>query len=260
LSVFGDCISNRLCPSQPDVRSYLEAVVTELSSNYHLAAIELEAVHFPCGIITSPREKECFPLGPLDDGLMLWCFCAACRQRATDAGVDVKHVEAAVKDRLLRSLRLERSPDPSLESQVSTNEWLAAYSGVRTATVTSLIRALRSASHKHLYFHDAPPPAYSGFDWSAAFAYCDAAIVRADRGFPAYYQDALKNVKEKLRIHGTLRCYPSALEDGPAVVAAVHRAVQSGISGVGFKTFGVAPEPCLDWVRQAIRYARREAP
>ena len=47
--------------------------------------------------------------------------------------------------------------------------------------------------------------------------------------------------------------------DDPALVAAVHESVQAGHSEIGFYADGLLPASCLDWVRQAIRYARRES-
>lgn len=54
-------------------------------------------------------------------------------------------------------------------------------------------------------------------------------------------------------------CWPPMCKDGPALVSAVHEASQAGCLAVGFAHYGAAPLASLEWIRQAVRYARREA-
>jgi hypothetical protein len=161
-----------------------------------------------------------------------------------------------------RMFRLERPAYSSIEEALEADEHLASYFKMRCEAVTSLLASLRRQTDVRLLVHWDSMACFSGADIASLSEHCDGFVATAaDYGSPAWSQRVDRLVQATGttgRIDLGLACCPPRLGDGPALVAATHRAAQSGYAGVGFCNYGLAPEPCLDWVRQAIRFARRE--
>jgi hypothetical protein len=129
------------------------------------------------------------------------------------------------------------------------------YLNLRPATITSLIQLIRSRSPATLRYHLDPTQGTVGV---GAARECGAWVQRWG-GF-----DTAKELLLAGDIGAPSNCdvliplSRATIKDGPSLVALVHQLSQIGIAGIGFDSYGLTPEPCLDWVRQAVRYARRE--
>ena len=265
VDVFGDSVSTWLCPSNPDVREYLVALVRDLGAHYAVDALELEAAHFghgghahrhlTCGVL--PNEAQRTVLG--------WGFCASCRQRARRNGIDADAVAAKTQGLLAAMYRLEPTPTDSAAALIAADEALLAYHRMRVETVASLVELARSRTEARLVvrFPDmALNPYDTGVDPVAVRKHCDALSLP----LPAPADPPAQRVLEKIvaamggpgAAEVTMDCHPPRFQDGPTLVAEVKRLAAQGYAAIGFSNYGVAPEPCLDWVRQAIRFARRE--
>lgn len=265
VDVFGDPVSSWLCPSNPDVREYVAALVADLSSNYPVQTIEVEAAHFghgghahrhvSCGV--QPDEAQRTLLG--------WCFCASCRQRARQNGIDADAVAAKAQALLAGMYRLEPAPTDSAAALIAADEALLAYHHMRVETVASLVEHLRSRTETRLVVRlpDAAQGLFdTGLDPIAVRRHSDAISLP----LPAPFDQPARQVFEKTvaasggpgSAEVTMACHPPRFQDGPTLVAEVKRLAAQGHAAIGFSNYGTAPEPCLDWVRQAIRFARRE--
>jgi len=89
--VFGDTIYHSLCPSNPDVRMYLRALVQDLASR-GVERIELEAMQFQPYAHGYHHEREGIALSVTMKFLLGLCFCRSCLERAASAGVDAGEV------------------------------------------------------------------------------------------------------------------------------------------------------------------------
>ncbi len=88
---FGDKIVHNLCPSNPDVRSYLKAIVKDLAAQ-GAGRIELEALQFQGYTHGFHHEREGIALNAAMKFLLGLCFCPSCRRRAADAEFDLSAV------------------------------------------------------------------------------------------------------------------------------------------------------------------------
>ena len=97
--VFGNPCWHALCPANEDVREYMRALVTDLTTNYNFATVELESCDYQGGRHYHGHEKIGIPLGETDRLLLGLCFCESCRKRAVAEGIDVAAVADSVSDR-----------------------------------------------------------------------------------------------------------------------------------------------------------------
>ncbi len=265
VDVFGDPIEARLCPSNPDVREYVAALVEDLSTNYSLDAIELEDFGFGVGVLSCGRSITGVDFGPIGGiGILRgWCFCPSCRQRAQEAGIDVQEVTAAVLDCLEPILRAEPITSATIGDVLGEQPCLAAYHHMRCEAVHTLVQMVRRRTDKPLWLHATTDSFGSGADPSILCECCDGLIVApVDEAAPIppdRVEQVVRSCGGPDRVEVGTFCYPPHVTDGPALVTLVRRAWQRGHAAIGFSNYGSAPEPCLDWVRQAIRFARRDA-
>lgn len=252
----GDASDRWLCPSCPEVREYLGAMVEDLAANYPARTIELEAFAF------SPRrlvqyDASWLPDDDLSRSIMAWCFCAACRQRARDGGIDVDGLVARMHERL--GAQIEQSSGQTLADFVAQEPLVAAYEQLRVQTVSSLVAAIRARTTTRLMLHLSPQAGREAVRIPEFDAHCDGWISVAGGERQRTNEIASSSRVSPSRREAAFLCHPPMCKDGPSLVSAVHEASQAGYAGVGFSHYGVAPEQCLDWIRQAIRYARRES-
>ncbi|MFQ5411378.1 MAG: hypothetical protein ACE5EC_03745 [Phycisphaerae bacterium] len=263
VDVFGDPIPGRLCPSNADVREYVAALAADLTTHYPLDALELEAADFG-GPSDQFQYKIGVDIGPIGRGLANWCFCPACWQRAEDVDIDVASVQRNILAILEPLLRLEPTRHTTFGDVLSEYAELAAYHRMRCESVRSLIKSVRRRTEARLLLHIPTNVWVSGADVATLGAHCDGFIASPGRGdahaSPLARAESLARACEAVeRVEVGLSCYPPLCRDGPALVMAVHQASQQGYGAIGFSNYGLTPQPCLDWVRQAIRYARRES-
>ncbi|HKQ49254.1 MAG TPA: hypothetical protein VJZ71_14375 [Phycisphaerae bacterium] len=255
---FGRPSDHWLCPSHPDVRAYLAALVEDITTNYPVDALNLESAHFEPGYTTGYMNSLQLP--PAISTLFFdSCYCASCLQRATDAGVDVSALRAVHNGLFMKLSRLEPVPAVEFPDLIAENRVLADFQRTRQESVTLLVHSLWACCKAPLRTALAGPN-----DSTAAWPeelnkYCDGFYVPVvssrEHEWPS---EEIAEAGGPAHCDINFTCYPPWAPDSPTLVSAVHRAAQAGVASIIFDNYGVAPEPCLDWVRQAIRYARRE--
>ena len=78
-NAFGDPNYYNLCPSNPDARAYVCALVADLTHSYRPDLVELESPSFMGFAHEYHHEKDGVGLAPEDDFLLSLCFCESCR-------------------------------------------------------------------------------------------------------------------------------------------------------------------------------------
>ena len=102
-NAFGDPYLTQLCPSNPDVRAYARALITDVASR-GVAAILMESFHFlpfPHGY---HHERAFVEIGPLTSFLLSLCFCDSCTRAAAERGVDVAALRTATQAAIRQGL------------------------------------------------------------------------------------------------------------------------------------------------------------
>ena len=262
VDAFGDASRNRLCPANPDVREFVVAMATDLSESYPTQRVELADVTFDSSRYA--RETTLgYDLKGAAQALQDWCFCPACRQRAADLGCRVDAVQSAVRQWLDRAFdrgatgRMD-DVNTAIAAALGDDADLRSFQDARRGSERSLIAAVHAKLGDKLVIpvNDdaelagvAPAATELGVALAARYktATSTSPIVRAVQALGGPMNVAVR-----------FDAYPPFIDGGPALVSAVHATIESGHKHVGFYADGLLPGPCLDWVRQAVRYARRE--
>lgn len=254
--VFGDASPARLCPANPDVRAYLRDLVDDLSANYAVEAIDLAEADFGPPRRFHPGRVD--PAPPYDARSLATCFCASCRQLAAESGIDVEALAAHV----IESFDDGRAPD---------RDRLRAYEQFRARVVGELVIGMRNSARGELWWDAA--------DASGTVGSADPTYVAADPVGVVDHATCAAGVAEHLFgqivrydrpavVHAPIEriglLYPvghdRTIEDGaPAVVREISELTTRGHRVFIFDQYGTTPAPRFDWVRQAVRFARRQA-
>ncbi len=261
--VFGAVSPAWLCPSNLDVRECLRGMVEDLGTHYGFEAIELERASFPTDLHAHHHEKEGFACGPAGDWLRGLCFCESCRQLAAREGADVAEA-AKVATRYLEGVLASGEPLATEPGELLDREpALAAYADWRRGQVTSLVKLIRTTCPCRLIVHRSGPPLWGATDFAALAATCDALLA------PCYVNDpqrlatavraAAADTGDVARVEvGLSACTPPCSEAAD-LVAMMRSAVEQGVRSANIYNYGLLPLPRLEWIRQACRYASREA-
>lgn len=263
VDAFGDSSRHRLCPANPDVRVYVVAMATDLAESYPTRCVELADVTFDSSRYARERTLG-FDLGGIARSLQDWCFCPSCRQRAGDHGCDAEAAQSTVRGWIDRANDMGvRGKADDISAEISAalgdDSALRGYADARRDSERSLILAAHAKLGDKLAI-----PVNDDVEHSAIAPVASESGIRliarhqkAASGNPV----AMAHQSMGGASHVAVRfdAYPPFIDGGPALVAGVHAAVDAGHLEIGFYADGLLPPPCLDWIRQAVRYARRES-
>jgi len=260
VNVWGDPFGDRICPSQPDVRAYVAALMEDLSRNYPLSAIELSGNNFAGGWEPDWYEHAGRCGAGMQHIVSTWCFCTACRQRAEEQHIDADAVRSAILAGWDAMLPAKTPEADAAILGLRANPQVAAYEDFRREAVCALLRSARAKARRPLRVEVGLAGEFPGLDVARIRDCCDGLVVPV-----CEFEGEEVCAEEIARFGGTTKCdgrlicYPPFTEEGPSLVAQAHRAAGMGYAALGFEDYGLAPAPCLEWVRQAIRYAKRES-
>ena len=260
---FGEVNPSWLCPSNLDVRELLRAMVADLSGRYPFDSIELEQVGFPNDLHSHAHPKTGFPCGEAGDWLRSLCFCESCRQMASRDGVDTEAAAAAARRHLERIFATGEPLHVGPADLAADEPTLIGYVDWRCRQVTSLVQLVRSSCRCRLVVHRDGNRVWAGADYAAIASHCDALmpICYGDDpgGLEAAVAEAAAEVGGVDRVEVGLSACTPPCADSAALVASVKKVVELGVRSVNIYHYGLIPERRLEWIRQASRYARREA-
>ncbi|TPN88422.1 hypothetical protein FJ987_12090 [Mesorhizobium sp. CU2] len=263
-NAFGDPNYYNLCPSNPNARAYVRALVADISHGYRPDRIELESPSFMGFAHEYHHEKDGVGLTPEDDFLLSLCFCPSCLERAAKAGVDgeaarklvaqwiVESCERAVPER-----RFADFPTAGLDVFRPWPE-LHAYLLWRFEPVTSLVAELREAAHPatKVLIIDLKDGWLGGCDLAALGKVCDGAILCAYDMQPGDVASLLAQGRAALgpeKFLGTgYRLFYPEMSGADVLAAKVKPAREPGVDGINFYNYGLVPAARLDWVGTAL--------
>lgn len=269
VNIFGEQAGTRLCPSNPDATAFIEATIEDVCQNYAFGRIELTGFSF-ANRLASDHAGGSPICNAVESHLLSLCFCPSCRDRAARDGVHIDRVVSAVHNGLDAQFRLEPPPDLTIETFHRHNPDVAAFEESRFQTTLALIANLRQRSKVRLAWRpghdetrklaavvseqfesiivcgDAPPAVV-----------CDDALPVAMT--PDWDAAAWKQYRQPAgRIEVALRPTPPIHADSQSLIRHVKSLCAEGYTTLHFGPMGELPPPCQDWIRQAVRYAKRE--
>jgi hypothetical protein len=261
-TALGDVNPTWMCPLNADVGEYLRAAVEDLSSNYAFEAIELESPAFNAGRHYHTHVKMGLQPGPLEQFLLSLCFCESCRQGALSADVDVEQAVGSVRDGLARWFADAQPGGETVEAFLGRDGAVRSFVQWRTRRLSEAIRKIRSTCRCELVVYAERDIAGSGFDLADVAGEIDGAVgccyspetELIDRTV-GWLSGAMAGTN---RLSVGLMTYPPASPDAPALVRHVHRVAELGVASVHLYHYGIMPDACLTWTKQALRRPRRE--
>src|SRR5918995_4713647 len=126
-NAFGDRYLTDLCPSNPEVRAYARALVSDIA-RYEISTILAESLHFHVLAHGYHHERYFEELGTVGIYLLGLCFCTHCLAAARRTGVDAGIVHRSVQNELGRRFAGDSSSEDSGEL---TREGLSAFGASR---------------------------------------------------------------------------------------------------------------------------------
>ncbi|MGE0482316.1 MAG: hypothetical protein AB7Q17_17805 [Phycisphaerae bacterium] len=196
-------------------------------------------------------------------GLMTCCFCAACREAAGRAGVDAESAERSVRVTGAKSGERRASP-PGNVIAPDGEPLLREYVGAMRGAWRDWLQALptRAAAARWQIERHGLSAEFSGGTErlvSAPWEYLYQVPVLASFSIGPEKDD----IAQMRKAHpGTRAAAIHTLSidvgrDGGEFVSMIHRAARSGVEFFQFSGIELESRGVLDWLRQAVRYARR---
>ena len=264
-NAFGDPNIYSLCPSHPDARAYVTALVADLSARYRPDAIELESPGFMGFAHGFHHEKDGVGLTAEDDYLLSLCFCQACLDRAAKAGVDGEKARVTVRRWIAESCA-RPVPDPRWPEFPAAglavflpHPEVYDYVVWRSEPVISLLGILRAEAHPvtKLYLIDLKDGWLGGCDLAAVSAALDGVILCAYDMTPLEVAELIRDGRNAVGrdkfLGAGFRVFYPEMTGAADLISRVDETRQAGADGVNFYNYGLIPQARLDWVRQATR-------
>jgi len=259
--VFGDRSTRRICPINPDVAEYFRGLVDDLNANYGLDSLRIGQL----GFAPIHERPQCgFSLGPIESWLWSLCFCESCRQLASRDGIDMDAVSKRVSATLEQALQTGSCSNDMPEAFAERHPELGAFLEWRSQQMHNCMIALRRACRCTLLVEEHAPSIHSGLDVRAVAHAYDAYSIACDPGdggaqaVERAVRDALAVCEQPARLALRLDA-GQGCPDHDVLVAAVVQAARMGCHSVDIGNYGLLPPVRLEWIRQAVRFAHREA-
>jgi predicted dehydrogenase len=266
-NVYGDSYPHALCPSHPDVRSYVTALLAD-QARYQPDGLLLEATGYhrgrthgnlAGGIAGHHHERDGLPMRALEQHLLNLSFAPTDCRAAQAGGIDIERLRETIKDHLdaffaAAPQRASNRPD-TLDKFRETCPDLSRYEKVLDEQVAAMIAQARShpATRGLHIISDSPR---LGVDAMLVGCYNQPAEAIAP-----IIRSARERVGERIELIAGLR-----LGFNPPPAALAINSLSQGrqiarvlslcdVQGVAFYFYGEAPAPTLGWIRPMIDVA-----
>ena len=258
-NVFGDPMPHNLCPSNNDVRRYLQGVVCDLAAQ-GAQRIELEAMQFQGFVHGVHHEREGIALTAAHRFLLGLCFCPSCFERSKG------HVDLVPIQRYVRKSLEDHFAEPSSEPILKTmgdlpQDLFQPFLAWRKDVVVSLAEELQESiatTHvklRPLATFDATAREMIGMDPARISSVTGGVLM------PGYVKNgnALRTplgamqdlVKDRQLIVGFQVGLPES-GDKEEFLSRVETARDMGIVDFNFYNYGFIPLENLTWIKKSV--------
>jgi len=136
----GDPIDAGVCPAHDDVREYVAALCDDLVDQFGSGTLHLEGpapASYDYGWL---RPRILVEVPKVARELLALCFCASCRQRGADTGLDVVRLQQRVNDAIAAALAT--GADPGAEDEPAGDAELVAFAELAARASIELVEAV----------------------------------------------------------------------------------------------------------------------
>ncbi|MFE5512294.1 hypothetical protein ACFQ9J_17100 [Streptomyces sp. NPDC056529] len=260
-NAFGHPYRHALCPAQPDVVRYARTLVAETAGQPGVSGLELEAFGYLGWQHQSAHDKTGAALRPADRWLLSLCFCPACADRLSAAGVDGAEAAARTRAALLAQLADPR-PAGALDEDAVTalgpdlHDTLLA---VRAEVTTELVRAAAEASGGLPLSVRATDDRYacdgksSGDLGALASAAGGLTVTNLAGDASALRRDLVAARRTGVPIVAGWNLGAAQTSDEEELAEAARQAREHGAGSLALYAYDLAPAPRLEWLRRLPR-------
>lgn len=255
-SPHGDSLVFGLCPSHPDVQSYLVTLLADIDGRASVERIELESFDYFYGTgFGWHHDKYHTRLGRLGEFLFGLCFCEHCRAHAADAGVETERARALAAEAIDAIAEGSLAHDAKPRAWLEANPSLAAYVEARTDTLAGMFSELASAVDAALGYYvgllSVEESWMHGADLAKLGEHVDYFTVTAyesTRRAAVQQVRAARELAPDVSLHAGVRpCHPDVY-DVRTLEAIVDGLVEEGVPRIAFYNYGMLPERNLEWL------------
>ncbi|WDR06829.1 hypothetical protein PSQ90_05105 [Devosia rhodophyticola] len=268
-NAFGDPYYYSLCPSAPESRAYAVGLAKDVTENYPVAGISLEAPGFTPYSHGYHHEFALLQTNPWLENMLGLCFCEHCLAGAEQAGIDARRLKAQVAGDVAHYLDSDLDfPADMAEAfwraDIVANGDLRRLLDYRNAIVTSLATEIRAAVRADATVAVIPsvarPTGGAWYEGSDLKALADATgIIEACFYEPSAERVAadLFDIRRRLRGSGTVRAIlrPSHpdLASKAEFLDAVAALRAGGVDELAFYNWGHLRRRNLAWIGEAFK-------
>ena len=248
-NLFGAPSHVSLCLFNPDVESYLAALLADLRSNHGVGDVSIFDFFALWGEAFDPELRMGAQIDATLRSLLAMCFCESCQQRAAAREIDVDQAQQNANDFVQSRLEGTTPASASLADLLTENAALESFHRWRIDSLSSLLG--RMADDGELILDRGTPTAATDLTIPDSMT----VVTEIDNEKPLKESRCVNAQRNELRIP----VETFAGSHGTELVNTVAQAVEAGFTGVEFDNYALASKPTFESIRQAIRYARRTA-
>jgi hypothetical protein len=261
-NAFGDSLVFGLCPSNPEVREYLLALVGDLARRGGFQRIELETFDFFHGTGYGwHHEKFHTKLGSLGEFLFGLCFCNQCCDNAAAANIDAEHARSSTMSTIDGIVAGTIPPETDVGTWLRSHPIVNDYVDRRTETLASLFDDLATVTGAvdlgcYIGMLDMDRTWMHGVDLHALAEHLDYYLVTAyeptrDEAVACFSKAT--ELTPDIPVHAGIHAGYPFVTDEMTLKAMTAGLVDAGAQRVSFYNYGLLPESNLNWIEESIR-------
>jgi hypothetical protein len=238
-----------LCWSHPAARELLRATLEDLQ---RYGPIGVQLVPAPSYRDPDALSRSVGLLGLNLEGELGTCFCPACRQIAERDGLDA---EAAARSVRVRTAREAAHPSGTLVDGLASDEW-DDFIAAQADDFAIWLDHLAETDKRWWYELVLRPDIIATKDDSSSLRQ----VVQWQLDFAVDEEQAkyMLQVGRNCREAWSLPAWRPAFETGDQLVRIVRDAAGAGLARFDFEQVTASPPEVVTWLKQAVRFARRE--
>jgi len=188
------------------------------------------------------------------------CFCPSCRQLSKRDGCDVDVVAKQVGDALEKTFATGSGLDGDLQEYLDEKPELVPLLTWRRDQLHAWLSSIRQVCRLPIALEHHADWVQSGVDMQAAAAYYDQYVWAWDCDVADDVDSMIRmaSVQDPCRLSMCVSAGESC-SDSASLVSTVAAVAKAGWRSVYVENYGILPLERLEWVCEAVRYARREA-